>query len=384
MAQARYYSCDSHVVEAPEVFEGLERFGERAPRIVNEINGRQGTFLYWPKQNRPVPVGRFGIAGHRLDDPETYVRIARGWDGMNPGVRDPVARLKEQDQDGIVGEVMYPSLNMLTYSIDDPEVVQAVFQRHNDWIVDYCSHSPERLIGVGCLPLPDVDAAITELHRVAKKGVRGVAIPCTAPPSRPYSDPSYEPFWAAAEETGLPLTMHIFCGNTWDMGLPPHFNAISSYALSHASIAWTVETLITSGVAERHPGLQWVCAEWETGWLAHWLTRLDHAAYRSPQAAAPGLTLKPSEYFRRQFFATFEDDEVGVRTRDLIGVDRLLWGNDYPHHDSIWPHSMEVLGRIMKGVPEDEVRQMTWSNVLKLYGLNPEKILQAVGASVPS
>jgi predicted TIM-barrel fold metal-dependent hydrolase len=375
MAWRRYYSCDSHVVEPPEVYAGLvDRFGERAPRVVHEMGGRPGTFLAWPKQNRIFPVGRFGIAGHRLDDPATHERIARGWEGMNPGVRDPVARLAEQEEDGIVGEVMYPSLNMLTFSIDDREVVQAVFERHNDWIADYCATAPERLIGVACLPLPEVDAAIAELRRAAAKGIRGVAIPCTAPPDRPYSDPSYEPFWAAAEEAGLPITMHIFCGATWEMGLAPHYNPISSYALSLAGIAWTVETLITSGVVERHPGLRFVMAEWETGWLAHWLQRLDHATYRSRQVASPDLKMEPSEYWRRNFYATFEDDEVGVRTRQFIGVERLLWGNDYPHHDSIWPRSRETLGRIMAGVPDDEVRQMTWDGVVQLYGIDTSKV----------
>ncbi len=369
---ADYYSCDSHVVEAPEVFAGLEeRFGERAPRVIHEFAGREGTFLYWPKQNRPIPVGRFGIAGHRLDDPETQKRILKGWEGMNPGVRDPVARLGEQDQDGIVGEVMYPSINMLTFSIEDREVVQAVFQRHNDWIRDYCSHSPERLIGVACLPLPDVQEAIDELQRVAKMGIRGVAIPCTAPPDKLYSDAAYEPFWSAAEEAGLPITMHIFCGATWPMNLPAHWDGIVSYTLSHAAIWETVSTLITSGVAHRHPGLRFVCAEWETGWLAHVLQRMDHATYRSRNQASPDLDMEPSEYFRRQFYATFEDDAIGVQTRHLIGIDNLLWGNDYPHHDSIWPRSMEILDRIFEGVPEDEKEQMTYGNVAKLYGIKP-------------
>ena len=365
---AIYYSCDSHVVEAPEVFEGLEeRFGERAPRVIHEFAGREGTFLYWPKQNRPIPVGRFGIAGHRLDDPETQKRILKGWDGMNPGVRDPAARLKEQEQDGIVGEVMYPSINMLTFSIDDREVVQAVFQRHNDWIRDYCNHAPERLIGVACLPLPDVDEAIDELYRVAKMGIRGVAIPCTAPPDKLYSGPAYEPFWSAAEEVGLPITMHIFCGANWPMNLPSHWNQIVSYTLSHAAIWETVTTLITSGVAHRHPKLRFVCAEWETGWLAHVLQRMDHATYRSRNEASPDLDMEASEYFHRQFYATFEDDAIGVQTRHLIGVDNLLWGNDYPHHDSIWPRSMEVLDRIFEGVPAGEKEKMTSRNVLELY-----------------
>lgn len=381
MPDALYYSCDSHVVEGPEVFEGLvERFGDRAPRVVIDPPGREGQFLLWPKQDLPLPIGRFGIAGANLDLPETKERIKHGWDQINPGVKDPAARLEEQAQDGVVGEVMFPSINMFTFSVPDREVVQAVFRRHNDWIVDYCSHSPERLVGVACLPLPDMEESLAELERMAKKtGIRAFGIPCTAPADKPYSDPSYEPFWSAAEEAGLPLAMHIFCGADWGMSLPSHWNQVSSYANANAAITWTMETLITSGVLARHPGLKFICGEFETGWLAHWLIRLDHAAYRSPREISADLEAKPSEYWRRQFSATFEDDPIGILTRDIIGVDNLVWGNDYPHHDSIWPNSMRVLDEIMAGVPDDERRKMTWDNTLKLYGLDEAKVRAAAG-----
>ena len=374
-AMAILYSCDSHVVEAPEVYTGLEaRFGERAPRIINEYRGRKGTFLFWPQQNRGIPVGRLGIAGHRLDEPGIEDRIARGWDGMNPGVRDPVARLEEQKVDGIVGEVMYPSLNMFTFSIPDRDVVQAVFRNHNDWIGNYCSHAPEQLIGVGCLPLPDVEEAVAEMHRCAKMGMRGMAIPCTAPIDKPYSDPSYEPFWAAAAEVDMPLTMHIFCGGDWRMGAPAHWNEIVYYTNAHALVWKTVSDIVTSGVVERYPNLRFIVAEWETGWLGHVLNRWDHAVYRAPHEASPDLRMKPSEYFHRNFYVTFEDDDIGVRTRDLIGVDRMLWGNDYPHHDSIWPNSRTVLDRIMDGVPEADVEKMVWKNVQELYKIDRSKL----------
>ena len=376
-----YYSCDSHVVEPAEVFEGLEdRFGDRAPKILKNDNGDKATLVLG---GVPIPVARFGIAGHRLDDPATHELIARGYPGMNPGVHDPVERLKDQARDGIVGEVMYPSLNMLTFSLRERDVVQAVFRRHNDWIRDYCSHSPERLIGVGCVPLPDVPEAIAELERAAAMGIRGVAIPCQAPADKPYHHPDYEPFWDAAEDAGLPLTMHIFTGTSWDMGLPKHWGppttAITGYTLAFSSLAATFVQLICGGVVARHPKLRFVGAEFETGWVGHFVQRLDHATYRARREASPDLELEPSEYFHRNFFVTFEDDELGLRHRDVIGVKNLLWGNDYPHHDAIWPHSMEVIDRIFAGVPDDEVRAMTFDNVVELYGIRlPDDVL--VGA----
>ena len=134
-----------------------------------------------------------GIAGNRLDDPKTDERIARGYEGLNPGVRDPHQRLDEQAVDGICGEVMYPSLNMFTFAIPDRDVVAAVFERHNDWVLDYCSVAPDRLLGIGCLGLPDVEVALAEMERSATRGVRGFAIPAHVDPARPYCHPGLRP-----------------------------------------------------------------------------------------------------------------------------------------------------------------------------------------------
>ena len=129
--------------------------------------------------------------------------------------------------------------------------------------------------------------------------------------------------------------------------------------------------LICGGVCERFPGLKFVISEFETGWVGQCLQRLDHATYRTPNYAVDYLTMKPSDYFHRNFGVTFEDDEAGVLTRHLIGVENLLWGNDYPHHDAIWPHSMVTLDKIMVGVPDDERERMCFSNTIKLYGIAP-------------
>ncbi|MCU1501510.1 MAG: hypothetical protein JWM12_864, partial [Ilumatobacteraceae bacterium] len=360
----RYYSCDSHIVEPASVFDGFEaRFGSRAPRI-ESVPGK-GEFIVLPKAGR-IPVGRLGIAGHRLDDPATDALIARGYAGLNPGVLDPVARLDEQRVDGIVGEVMYPSLNMFSFAGLDADVAAAVFARHNDYIVDYCSVAPDRLVGIGCLPIPDVDAALHELERATARGVRGFMVPAHVDPNHPYHHPDYDRFWAALQATGAPLTMHIFTGTDFLTGLAEHWGppgtTIKGYTLAHTSVANTVIDLICGGVFERYPDLRVIVSEFETGWVSHFLRRLDHAIYRTPNHAVDYLTMKPSDYFHRNVSVTFEDDPDGIATRHDIGVRNLCWGNDYPHHDSIWPNSMTVLQKIMAGVPDDEVERMCFSN----------------------
>jgi predicted TIM-barrel fold metal-dependent hydrolase len=374
----RYYSCDSHVVEGRDAFAGLEeRFGAKAPRIVKDHNGIPGEFLVIG-DFRAVPVGRLGIAGKRLDDPATDALIAQGYDGLNPGVLNPELRLAEQDTDGICGEVMYPSLSMFTFAVQDAAIKEAAFQRHNDWVFDYCSPNPDRLIGIGCLPIPDVDACVREVQRAGAKGVRGFSIPSHAPIDQNYADPKYDPLWALLEEMNLPVTMHIFTGTSFDCGLPPHWGTpggtVKGYTLSHTSVVNSVIDLIIGGVVERFPRLKFVIAEFETGWVAHFKQRFDHAAYRTPWELADNLSLKPSEYFDRNFWVTFEDDVHGIATRHDIGIDNLVWGNDYPHHDSIWPNSMSILDDVLSGVPEDEKEKLVWGNVIDLYGIDTSKL----------
>jgi predicted TIM-barrel fold metal-dependent hydrolase len=325
-----------------------------------------------------VPVARLGIAGNRLDDPATDKLIARGYEGLNPGVLDGDKRLEEQATDGIVGEVMYPSLNMFTWACGDTEIMNAAFQRHNDWIVHYCKNAPDRLIGIGCLPIPDVDLAIEEMTRASRLGVRGFMIPTHTPTDRPYHHSDYDPFWAAAQEMNLPLTMHIFVGTSPDGGMPAHWGTpggtIKGYTMAFTTALNAMIDLICGGVLERFPRLKFIIAEYEIGWLAHMVERLDHAIYRTPQHAVDYLTMKPSEYFHRNFIATFEDDKFGIATRHGIGIDNLMWGNDYPHHDSIWPKSMKVLDEIMDGVSADEVQKMCFDTVCDLYSVDKTKL----------
>lgn len=374
----RHYSCDSHVVEAREVFEGLEeRFGSKAPKIVKDPDGARGDFLVIPG-NRMIPVGRLGIAGNRLDDPRTDELIARGYEGLNPGVLDSTKRMAEQDRDGIVGEVMYPSLSMFTFAVEDDEIRAAAFQRHNDWVFEYCSPDPDRLIGIGCLPVPDVDACVTEVRRAGRKGVRGFSIPSHAPIDKSYSDPVYDPLWAELQDMDLPVTMHIFTGTSFDCGLPEHWGTpggtTKGYTLAHTTVVNSTIDLICGGVVERFPGLKFVLAEFETGWVAHFKQRFDHANYRTPSFAVDYLSMKPSDYFDRNFWVTFEDDEAGVLTRHLIGIDNLVWGNDYPHHDAIWPNSIPILDRLMSDVPDNEREQMVWGNVIDLYNIDTARL----------
>ena len=360
------FSADSHAFEPPEVFEGLEeRFGSRAPRVLR--NGRGDRWAV-KLGSLPVAVGRFGVAG--LPDGEVEAMVARGYDGVPASLFDPAARLRDMEADGVSGEVLYPSVNMLTFALKDRDVAHAVFRRHNDWLTDFCAAAPSRLVGVACLGLPEVDLAVAELRRVGER-MPVAAIPCSIP-AKGYDHPDHEALWQAAEEMDVALALHVHTGTTLDMGLPAHWGtpgvSILAYSLATCAAAASVKQIICSGVLARHPRLRIIVAEFEAGWVAHFLHRLDHAAEETQHELAPNLDRPPSEYFRSNFLVTFQDDAVALATRHLAGITTMAWGNDYPHRDSTWPRSRDVLDRIFAGVPDEERRLLTSENARRFLG----------------
>jgi predicted TIM-barrel fold metal-dependent hydrolase len=255
------------------------------------------------------------------------------------------------------------------YRLTNREIIAATFRNYNDWLANYCSQAPHRLFPLACIPLyEDVDMGIAELERAKKLGHRGGCIPCVPPADAPYSDRRYDRFWEAAQEMNMPLGMHVFTTANPNHGLP-NWGPITNYALAQAGIAAVMSDLIIGGVCARYPRLKFVPTEWETGWVGHFLQRLDWALMREPATAAPEVVEAPSEYFHRNFLMTFEDDLIGIMSRHQIGVRNLMWGSDFPHHDSIFPNSQAVLDDIFEGVPDEERYRITVANCCELYDL---------------
>jgi predicted TIM-barrel fold metal-dependent hydrolase len=302
-------------------------------------------------------------------------------------------RLDEQEAEGIVGEVVFPntippffpsvSLAAPAPTADDLEVRWAGIRAHNRWLADFCGGSGGRLAGVGQILLNDVDAAVTEIHRIAEAGLRGgILLPGVPEESglAPLYAEDYEPIWAACAETGLPVNHHGGGGSP----IPPlHHDA--------AGAVWVFEThwwahralwhLMFSGVLDRHPGLTLVLTEQATGWIPELLRGMDVATARFGDAGsalarfagrtAGSLPLKPSEYWARQCYvgASFLRP-IECELRHAIGVDRIMWGSDYPHSEGTWPYSREALRLTFAGVPEDEVRLMLGGNAARVYGFD--------------
>ena len=387
-------SGDSHVVEGPEVFAGLvERFGDEAPRIANVGDEVDAMVIPARGGGRALGAVKTGIAstrigrapsverrpGHKPEpenfaNPEARELCRRGFAGLSRGLVDGGARAADQEADGVAAEVLYPSRFLSIFGLENLDLLTSCFRNYNDWIADYSKEAKGRLVPLALIPLHDPERGVAELNRVLKMGFRGACIPRSAPQEHPYRDPAYEKIWAVAEEAGLPLSMHIGTNATQSgpqpsQGSRPRFDPIAEYAGAPISIQRTLTELICQGVAHRHPKLKFVVAEYNAGWIANWLDRLDQGYLRDRWAAVDYLDMRPSEYWVRQFLATFEDDRAGVLVRELIGIGNLMWGSDYPHLDSTFPCSRQILDEIMRDVPAPERHALTRGNVARLYGM---------------
>ncbi len=253
------------------------------------------------------------------------------------------------------------------YQVEDLDIVKATFSLYNDWIAELLQRAAARASSPSAACSSMTSTRRSRRWSAARRwGYVGICIPATAPPDHLYSDPWYDKFWAAAQEMRLPLNMHIFTGATPNHGLATASPAAApTVPWRFAGAGMTVCDLIQSGVCERFPDLKFVDHRVRDGLDCPPPSRLDWAFVRGGGLRTSGLTMLPSAYWRRNFAITFEDDPLGIMTRSFIGTETMLWGNDYPHGDSVFPHSQQVLSEILSECTPEERWQMTVENVVR-------------------
>jgi predicted TIM-barrel fold metal-dependent hydrolase len=364
MANYRLISADSHVNEPPDLWVTRvdKKYRERAPRLALDVPGKEGAyFLYEGYAPHPIGIG-FG-AGKSPEELKTFLTQATYADAR-PGGWDPAERKKDNAIDGVEADVLYTTLGFRIFWLRDPGLQADCFRVYNDWLAAFVSYDPKHMAGLAMISLYDPKAGARELERCAKLGLKGAMIWCSPPQEQPYSSDIYDPFWAAAQELKMPISLHAITG----MGMESQWNwgerYMRSTVLSH-EVEKSFSVLIFSGVLDRFPNLQIVSAENNCGWIPYFLQRMDRFAERSRDLK---IKLKPSEYFARQMWATYIFDHVGVQSRRFIGVDRMMWSSDYPHQASSWPKSQDVVARDFEGASPEDIFKITRGNVARLYG----------------
>jgi len=365
----RVISADDHVNPPPTMYaERVPKdWRERMPRVVRR--GDQD-FLAFEGTEKPFFL-LDGAAGVNSKDVTLLAKTK--FDGRRGGW-DPSARLEDMEFDGVDAQVLFGSGlggGVAIRTLDRP--MQAVMLgAYNDWLAEHCSAAPKKLIGMGELPIWDVEASIAEAKRCAKIGLRGVALPAIAayPDSpaedKPYHDPSYDPLWSVLEDLNLHVHMHL---GTRALGRGLDNLLMAGITVNKSAMCEPIAVFIFGGVLMRHPRLKLISVESGVGWMAFLVPWMDNVFSRHRYHTKSPLTEEPSFYFHRQVLGTFIEDPVGVRMRDVIGVDNIMWSSDYPHINSSWPESRASIDRHFKDCTEEEKRKMMGGNAAKLYGL---------------
>jgi predicted TIM-barrel fold metal-dependent hydrolase len=357
-------SADSHVQEPPTLYRERvpARYRDRTPHIEKRADGTYSIV----EGRRPR---RIDIADQRLteEDKEREFRSDRS------GGTDLDHRIADQARDGVSAEIIYPNQGLALYYSPDPGYQMAVAQAYNDWCLELFGGRRDRFVPVGIVPMSDIPAACAEVLRLAKAGYRAIKIPIAMAEKR-YNHPDYERFWSVVEETGLILSVHAFATSEdaypEDWGTEEgHGGALAFMAAAMLAGADPLTLFITSGMLERHPKLRFVVVECDAGWLAWLLHVLDQQVAKKHMWIRPQLAMLPSEYFKRQGFATFSDDPVALNNLRFTGADYLMWGSDYPHDEGTFPNSQAVIAEIFRGVAAADKEKIVYGNAARLYGL---------------
>ena len=292
--------------------------------------------------------------------------------GAKPGGEDPLARVQEMAQDGVSAEVLYPTFGLKLFGMDDAKAQEAAFRVFNDWLMAYCKPNLDRLWGVACISAYETGQAVKELERCANAGLKGAMIWQVPHPDLPFKSEHYDPIWDAAQSLGLPLSLHILTGHNYTKtpsatrGVE-HYRATSNIKILEAANA--LFDFIWYGVLDRYPDLKVVTVENEIGWIPFYLQQWDYY-HRKQRAAAPPISKLPSSYFNRQVYASFFNDSIGGHILSAWGQDNCMWSSDYPHSNSTWPHSREVIQRDLGHLAPEVREKLVRENVVGLYGMS--------------
>jgi predicted TIM-barrel fold metal-dependent hydrolase len=377
MADYRIFSSDSHVSEPGDLWETRidKDYRFRAPRIEQrERKGRlEDLFIYEGFPPHPVGVG----LGAAAREGESFRQEGKGYADALPGGWDPAERLNDQDIDGVEGEVLHTTLGFRLFWLQDPGLQRACFRVYNDWLSELCRYSPERLVGVALISIYDVDEAVAELRRAVNQGHRGGMIGLSPPPNcPPYTAKAYDPLWAAAQDLEVPLVLHENTGGVESRYSPSSYweenQTLGNIVRPHEAQR-TLAQIILSGVLERFPRLKIVSAENGTDWLPWFIGRLGKPL-RGGTSYPTKLSMEPMDYFHRQVYFTYINDPDVIANRHLIGVDNLMFANDYPHTASTWPRSQQIVERDSADLTPEERRKLIHDNVLKVFGI-PSPVL---------
>ena len=369
----RIVSSDNHIIEPPNLWTTRidAEFKDRCPRLISTDGG-----LKWHCENVTEQGPEQGSnVGKRFENPDD-ITTSEVYEHVRAGGYDPDAAVKDLDVDGVDSCLMFPTIGFMNFRIADCDLRSAVFRAYNDYLADFCNAHPKRLGGIAMINIEDLDEALREVERSQKRGLAGVMITCYPPKFRTYDSPDYDRLWAMAQDMRIPVNLHAATNayasteiNGVDKATVVTMNSRVANMDHYARVS--LGEMIYSGVFERYPKLQVGAVEFELAWIPHFLDRIDfNYTQRGVERSVRFKNeMMPSDFWYRNCFAGFQEDWMGIRDRELIGVDNIQWGSDYPHTESTFPRSGEIIEEILAGCTEEEKAKIAGANTARVYGI---------------
>ena len=282
---------------------------------------------------------------------------------------DGDSRLKVMDGEGIDMAALFPTHALRLGGVRHPQLAPALFRAYNDWLAEHCAPNKARLLGVAMIPLQEPELALNEAERaVTKLGHRGLFISPHPVDNRNLDHPAYERLWDLAEQLNIPALVHVSTGIRLPTAGAERFDRYCLFHLhAHPMEQMTAAaSLILGGVLERHPRLRVGFMEAGCGWVPYWLERMDEHA-KNYRFEVPYLKQRPSEYFRRQCFVSFELEERAIPyVAETVGAETLVFASDFPHHDCFFPGALDKI-RKRADLDPKLVSAMLSENPTRLY-----------------
>ncbi len=378
MADYRIISSDNHVFEPGDLWTSRvsAKYKDLAPRVVN-LGDDSGDMWVVGEQHILNPAAG-AETGERFETPEATGR-AHKMEDLRPGGYIPEEHVKDMDIDGVDISIIYPTFGLLVYCKPmASDLLDEIFRAYNDWIAEFCQAHPSRLKGIANINVDDPKLGAKELERAANMGLIGALIPVHLGDKRRYSDEDFEYLWAAGQDLQMPLGLHSATNRPGPLS---EWSTVQETGLSAAFftqldfwVRMSISDIIFSGVFERYPNLWAGAVEHELGWIPHFVERMDYTYTQRPFGALGWHRFKgaalPSDFFRNNIFAGFQEDALGIELREKIGVDNLMWGSDYPHIESTFPRSREILEEILADCSLEEKEKIAGKNAARIYRLD--------------
>ncbi len=367
--------ADGHVCEPVDLWERElpPSMRDRGPRV--RYDDGVGTQQVLVEDHVAIPMGLAGLGNAGMHRNQEFGNALDYPDDLNPGGWDAKQRLEVMDAEGIDMAVLYCGLGQSLGGFDDVELAVASHQVWNDWIADWSSADPERLIGTAVIPPHDPVAASREVERANGMGLVAGVIRPNPVHGVPLWSPHFDPMYEALAGTGLPLGLHG--AGLFDVdGVSKRMVDLMAMGTHHALILFmdqylTLAGLVYGGVFERHPELQVLVLECGGGWIAHWMDRFDEFLEAYDWALTAPLSLTPSEYFRRNCVISFDPGErtMGAMA-DLAGEDNLIWASDFPHSDAKYPGVVDELMERVEDLTAERQRKIVGANAARVYRID--------------